>query len=138
MESLWDLNELLCEKIDEVVKQGDISPTELDNVYKATKAMYYISCIDAMEGSEYDEYEEMSSRARGGNSRAGGGGGNSRNYPYSSRRSSYASNSYAGGGGNSRRSSRGNSMRNYSGHDKKEMLMQRIAELQDEIDRMED
>lgn len=133
MESLWDLNELLCEKIDEVVKQGDLSPNELDNVYKATKALYYITCIDAMEGSEYDEYEEMSSRARG-NSRAGG---NSRNYPYSSRRNSYASNSYAGGG-NSRRSSRANSMRNYSGHDKKEMLMQRIAELQDEIDRMED
>ena len=115
MDSLWDLNELLNEKVDEIVKKGDMSPTELDCVYKATKAMYYITGIDAMEGA--DEYEG-SSMARG----------MSRSYPYSSRRNSY-NNSY-------RRSSR-NSMRNYSGHDKKEMLMQRIAEIQDEIDRME-
>ncbi len=118
MDSLWDLNELLCDKVEEIVKNGDISPSELDNVYKATKAMYYITCIDAMNNAG-DDYEG-SSMARG----------MSRNYPYTSRRNSYSNNSY-------RRSSR-NSMRNYSGHDKKEMLMQRIAELQDEIDRMGD
>lgn len=119
MDKLWDLYDLLCDMTEEIVKKGDITSSELDNVYKATKAMYYITCIDAMEGAS-DEYEG-SSMARG----------MSRTYPYSSRRNSYAGNSY-------RRSSRANnSMRNYSGHDKKEMLMQRIAELQDEIDRME-
>ena len=115
MDRLWDLYDLLCNMTDEVVKTGDMSPSELDNVYKATKAMYYITCIDAMNNAN-DEYEGSSMAC-----------GMSRNYPYSSTRG----NSY-------RRSSRtNNSMRNYSGHDKKEMLMQRIAELQDEIDRME-
>lgn len=115
MDSLWELNDLLCDKIEEIVKKGDISPTELDHVYKATKAMYYITCIDAMENA--DDYSD-NSMARG----------SSRNYPYSNSRRN-GNNSY-------RRSSR-NSMRNYSGHDQKEMLMQRIAELQDQIDRME-
>lgn len=120
MDKLWDLYDLLCDMTEEIVKKGDITPSELDSVYKATKAMYYITCIDAMENAS-DEYEG-SSMARG----------MSRTYPYSSRRNSYANNS------SYRRSSRANnSMRNYSGHDKKEMLMQRIAELQDEIDRME-
>lgn len=115
MDRLWDLYDLLCDMTEDVVKKGDISPSELENVYKATKAMYYITCIDAMNSA--DEYEG-SSMARG----------MSRNYPYSSTRR----------GSSYRRSSRtNNSMRNYSGHDKKEMLMQRIAELQDEIDRME-
>ena len=125
MDKLWDLYDLLCDMTEEIVKKGDMSPAELDSVYKATKAMYYITCIDAMEGaSEFDDGMSMAnyntSMARGGR------GGNSRNYPYSSRGSSM------------RRSSRtNNSMRNYSGHDQKEMLMQRIAELQDQIDRME-
>lgn len=116
MDKLWDLYDLLCDMTEEIVKKGDITPSELDNVYKATKAMYYITCIDAMENAS-DEYEG-SSMARG----------MSRTYPYSSTRR----------GSSYRRSSRANNnMRNYSGHDKKEMLMQRIAELQDEIDRME-
>lgn len=126
MYDAWEEYDLLCEMCEEIVKKGDISPVELDNLYKAAKTKYYIVATDAMMNAD-DDYG--SSMARG-MSRAG--------YPYSnnSRRSSYANN---GGNSSYRRSSRANnSMRNYSGHDKKEMLMQRIAELQDEIDRMED
>lgn len=124
MDKLWDLYDLLCDMTEEIVKKGDMSPAELDSVYKATKSMYYITCIDAMEGAS--EYDDGISMANYNSMARGGRGGNSRNYPYSSRGSSM------------RRSSRANnSMRNYSGHDQKEMLMQRIAELQDQIDRME-
>jgi hypothetical protein len=115
MDRLWDLYDLLCDMTEDVVKKGDISPSELENVYKATKAMYYITCIDAMNGA--DEYEG-SSMARG----------MSRNYPYSSTRR----------GSSYRRSSRtNNSMRNYSGHDQKEMMLQKIAEMQRQIEDME-
>lgn len=128
MDSMWSLYDLLYEKVEEVVKTGDISPTEMDNVYKAAKTMYYIECIAAMEGAD-DEYEGVS-------------GGN---WPYSNSntsmrrgRSSRANNSYANSYANnsSRRSSR-NSMRNYSGHDQKEMMLQKIAEMQRQIEEME-
>lgn len=125
MDSLWDLNDLLCEKIEEVVKQGDISPTEMDNVYKATKTLYYIQCIDAMlnAGEGYEEsFEGMNSSRRGRRSydsyAQGGGGGNS------NRRGSYSRMSMARGGG-------------YSGHESKQMLMQKIAEIEQQIEQME-
>lgn len=120
MDSLWNLYDLLCEKVDEVVKTGDLSPTEMDCVYKAAKTMYYIECIAAMEEGS-DSYDGVSG-----------------NWPYSnnnsmrrgrSSRSSYASNS----NNMSRRSSR----RNYSGHDQKEMMLQKIAEMQKQIEDME-
>ena len=121
MDSLWSLYDLLCEKVDEVVKTGDISPTEMDNVYKATKTMYYIECIAAMEDA--DDYDS----------------GVSGNWPYSNnntsmRRGRNSRNSYASN--TSRRSGR-NSMKNYSGHDQKEMMLQKIAEMQRQIEDME-
>jgi len=123
MDSLWSLYDLLCEKVDEVVKNGDISPAEMDCVYKATKTMYYIECVAAMEEGtdDYDgvsgnwPYSNNTSTRRGRNSRSNG----------------YANNNYS-----SRRSSR-NSMRNYSGHDQKEMMLQKIAEMQKQIEDME-
>lgn len=123
---MWSLYDLLCEKVEEVVKTGDISPTEMDTIYKAAKTMYYIECIAAMENADggYDD---------------GISGGN---WPYSGNnsmrrgRSSRSNNSYANN--SSRRSSRANnSMRNYSGHDQKEMMLQKIAEMQRQIEEME-
>ncbi len=116
MDSLWNLYDLLCEKVDEVVKNGDISPTEMDCVYKASKTMYYIECIAAMEEGS-DSYDGVSG-----------------NWPYSSnnsmRRGRSSRSNYAN---TSRRSSR----RNYSGHDQKEMMLQKIAEMQKQIEDME-
>lgn len=122
MESLWNLYDLLGEKVDEVVKTGDLSANEMDCVYKAAKTMYYIECINAMaEG--IDEYDGMSG-----------------NWPYSSNASMRRGRSSRTNGGNisGRRSSRANnSMRNYSGHDQKEMMLQKIAEMQRQIEDME-
>lgn len=115
MDSLWNLEDLLCSKVDEIVRKGDISPTEMDNAYKAVKTLYYITCIDAMEGSG-EGYDGVSG-----------------NWPYQNnamRRNSRTNYSMANN------SMRRNSRTNYSGHDQKEMIMQKIAELQQQMENM--
>lgn len=137
MEVLWKAEDLLCDKIEEVIQQGDISPTEMDNIYKAIKSIYYIEATCAMIEASEDEYSDSSFESMNSSRRGGGSSG---------RRSSYAS--YAqgqGGGGSSNRSSNRSSMargrsyagRGYSTHDKKEMMLQRIAEMEREIENME-
>lgn len=74
MHVLDDLSELLEEQVEKIVKKGDISPTELDNVYKAVKTMNNIETIYAMKdygqsndgmsnrGSYRGSYDDMSNR----------------------------------------------------------------------------
>ena len=40
MHIIEDLNFMLEDMIEPIVKKGDISPTELDNIYKAVKTIY--------------------------------------------------------------------------------------------------
>lgn len=40
---------LLENKIDEVTRKGDISPSEMDCIYKATKSIYYLTTTEAMK-----------------------------------------------------------------------------------------
>ena len=58
MHVLEDLCYTLEDMIEPISKKQDISPTELDNVYKATKTMYYIETIKAMKeyGDSYNSY----------------------------------------------------------------------------------
>lgn len=101
MHVLNDLCYLLEEEVGQVVKKGELSPTELDNVYKAVKTMHYIETIKAM-----DNYNDE----------------------YSSRGRSYAEGSYGNSYGNSygrsnyRRYNDSNYARGYSRHSKKEMI----------------
>ena len=60
MHILEDLNDLLEEQIGKIVKKGDITPTELDNVYKAMKTMYYAETTNAMK--EYGQSNGYSGR----------------------------------------------------------------------------
>lgn len=53
MRVLNDLCYLLEDEVGQVVKKGELTPTELDNVYKAVKTMNYIETIKAMR--EYGE-----------------------------------------------------------------------------------
>lgn len=49
--------DLLLRKIDEVVDRGDVSPSEMDCLYKAFKTLYYMTTIEAMdEHTDYDDY----------------------------------------------------------------------------------
>lgn len=84
MHVLTDLCYLLEDEIGQVVKKGELTPTELDNVYKAVKTMNYIEIIKAMKEQDENEY----SRGRMGYGNYANNGG--RNYAYGD--SSYARN----------------------------------------------
>ena len=53
MHKLTDLCYMLEDEVGRVTQKGDITPSELDNVYKAVKTMYYIKVIKAMD--EFDD-----------------------------------------------------------------------------------
>ncbi len=82
MKALNDLKEMLEDEIKKITKKGDITPQELDSMYKATDIIKDIETIDAMK--EYGEDAEMSEdkySQRGGSYRTNGRGMNySRNY----------------------------------------------------------
>lgn len=96
MHKLKELCYLLEDEVGQVVKKGEISPSELDNIYKAVKTMYYAEGMKAYNNynSEYPEYSERS------------------------RMNNYNNGSY---GMYDSRSSYGNS-RNYARHSKSEMI----------------
>lgn len=62
MHKLKELCYLLEDEVGQVVKKGEISPSELDNIYKAVKTMYYAKGMEAYNNfnSEYPEYSERS------------------------------------------------------------------------------
>ena len=75
--SLYDICEMLEDDMKEVVKKGDISPTELERVYRAVDIIKDIKTIEAMESGEYsndggsyrssyNSYDGDMSNARGG------------------------------------------------------------------------
>lgn len=47
-----DLCYMLDDQIGHVVQKGDISPSEMDTIYKAVKTKYYIKVMKAMEENE--------------------------------------------------------------------------------------
>lgn len=61
MHALYDLCEMLDDELREVVKKGDMSPTELDRVYKAVDIIKDIKTIEAMEDYSYDDYSRRNS-----------------------------------------------------------------------------
>ena len=113
MDMFSELEDLICEKVDEVVKTKDINPTQMECIKNAMKTLYYAEVIEAMRNRSEDEYSNgmsyENSYARRGRSRGM---------------------SYANTGNSNRRMSRA-----YSGHTK-EQLMQQIAELQREVEMM--
>lgn len=72
MKPLEDLKELLIDQIKKVSKKGDISPNELESMYKAVDIIKDISTINAMEKAEKEEEEYTKngaySRRSGGSS----------------------------------------------------------------------
>ena len=89
MRVLDDIKELLEDELKKIAKKGDISPTELENVYKAVKTINYATIIDAMEEEKEGGYSQRG-YSRGMGAYAVNGG-----YPGSSYDGSY--NSYDGG-----------------------------------------
>lgn len=129
MEALYELKDLLCDQVEEIVQKNDITPTELDRVYKVVDVIKDICTIDAMENAEYDDYsmDSYESYARGG--RGGSRASGRSNASYRSSRRSME------GGGSNRGSYRMYRDDGYSGHTKEQML-QKIEEMKREIEQM--
>lgn len=62
------LKDLLDEQICKILKKGDITPQELDSLYKASAIMLDMETEKAMKQSEDNEEYEMNYRNMGGNS----------------------------------------------------------------------
>lgn len=72
MKALEDLKELLVDQIKRVIKKGDITPNELESMYKSVDIIKDISTIEAMEKAEKEEEEYEKNRySRGRYSRDG-------------------------------------------------------------------
>lgn len=130
MQSLYDLCDMLDDELREIVKKGDISPTELDRAYKAVDIIKDIKTVEAMEESGYSNdgysgnsyrgsYDGMSDARRG---RDGDGDGRySEDGSY--RRGRDAMGRYTSRDG-------------YSRHDDKEQMLQKINQMKKEIEQM--
>lgn len=93
MQNLEELCYVLEDMVEPIVDKGDISPTELDNIYKAVKTMYYIKAMDSMK--EYgNSYEGSYANRR--YSRNSYGMDRDNDGRYSERRYSYRGNSNRG------------------------------------------
>lgn len=77
MKALEDLKELLVDQIKRVTKKGDITPNELESMYKSVDIIKDISTIEAMEKAEKEEEEyAKDGYSRGRYSREGSYEGN--------------------------------------------------------------
>ena len=72
MHILEELCYELEDMLEPIVKKGDISPTELDNVKDAVKSIYYLETIKAMkEYGNSNAYSYADANSYRGNSRDG-------------------------------------------------------------------
>jgi hypothetical protein len=62
MEYLDELKEMLCEELEKVVQQGELTAGSLDMVQKLTHSLKSIETIMAMEGYSNDDYYANTSR----------------------------------------------------------------------------
>lgn len=160
-----DFCELLEDEVEKITKKGDISPSEMDNAYKAIKSVYYLTVLDEMKEAKERGYDAYS--RRGGDGYSGGysyrddmsmdGMSNRGSYDGSYGRGSYDGQSNAGrgrdGDGDGRYSEdysgrRGRdamgrytsrndgSYDNYSREDEKEQLKRSIEDMKRKLEHM--
>ena len=117
MDTLYRLKDRVCDMIDEVLEKSDITPTELERLYKAVDIVKDVVTIEAMENGDFDDYsyDDGMSYARNRDSRG----------RYSSRR---------GRSYDDYRMMRLD--RGYSGDESKEEMMHKIDELQRRVQQM--
>ena len=140
MESLWDLCDMLDDEVRNIVKKGDISPAELESMYKAVDIIKDIKTIDAMENADYSYDYSRDSYGYGGSHRGS----------YDSYDSSYDGRRGRDGDSDGRYSERrgrdhmgrytsrdGHSNRGYSNADDKEQMLQKIAQMKQQIEQMQ-
>ena len=82
MKAMEELKELLEDELKKIAKKGDISPTELDSVYKAVDVIKDIATIKAMESAEKEQGSEEGQSNRGQSMAMDGNSGHMPWYPY--------------------------------------------------------
>lgn len=123
MRTLYNIKDLIDDELKEISKKGELTETDLNNVYKMVDICKDITTIEAMKASEYSSaYSREYS---------------SENYPMSndgSYRSYARGGSYEGsyarrgrdGDGDGRYSERGSYRDGYSGHDETREKLERL------------
>lgn len=114
MHVLEDLSYTLEDMLEPLSKKQDISPTELDNIYKAVKTMNYIETIKAM-----NEYGKSNNDSYAGGSSYG-------RYSRYSYPTSYDGRMGMDGDGDGRYSERGRNSRGRYSRDSKEEMISRL------------
>lgn len=118
MRALEDLTEMLEDDVKKVIKKGDISPDELSNVYKAVDIIKDVETIKAMRGQGYSQAGSYNSYNRGSydnsydGSYDGSYGRRGRDGDGDGRYSEQNSMRYSGG--------------NYSRHDERTQMIQKL------------
>lgn len=70
MKSMHELKEMLCEELEMIAKKGNVSHTDLENVYKLTESIKNIMKIDEMDegGASSSSYRRSYGRSYDGDS----------------------------------------------------------------------
>lgn len=119
MRALTELKEMLEDDVKKITKKGDISPDELNNVYKAVDIIKDIETIKAMRDSGYSQEGSYGSY----NSMNNGRSYNSYDGSYNSY-NSYARRGRDGDGDGRYNESRGSY--EYSRHENREQMIQKL------------
>lgn len=81
--TMYELKDMLCKEMDEIVATGDISLSDLDTVHKITDTIKNIHKIEALEDGSYSydgDWNASGTYGRGSYARRGGSYGDDRNY----------------------------------------------------------
>ena len=137
--SLYDICEMLEDELKEIVKKGDISPNELERVYRAVDIIKDIKTIEAMEDGGYSNEGGMSNRGysyRGGSYEGSYDGSYEGGNSNRAMRGSYA---YDDGSYRRGRDARGRYTSRedgYSREEDKEQMLKHIEQMKQKLEKM--
>lgn len=96
MNALYELRDMLCEELDKIAKQGELSAGSLDTVHKLTDTIKNIDKIEMLEDEGYSQRAGYDGRSyRGSSYRGGYDSGDSYDGGYSERRMHYVRGHYS-------------------------------------------
>lgn len=122
MEYMYELKEMLCEELEKIAREGELTAGSLDTVEKLTHSIKSIATIMAMEDSEYS-YQGGN---MGGNRGSYRGGSYRGGRSYAQRRDSRGRYSRQGGG----RSNRGS----YAYDDETEKMVEKLEKMMEKAE----
>lgn len=122
MEYMHELKEMLCEELEKIAREGELTAGSLDTVDKLTHSIKSIATIMAMEDSDYS-YENGNMGGNRGSYR----GGSYRGGSYAQRRDLRGRYSRQRGGGRSNRGS-------YAYDDETEKMVEKLEKMMEKAE----